>query len=156
MAGQCFFHGVGRALWILNGTAWDRFEDALAQLPAAYQGDARSGYGMGLSFTKIDDVATTLKVVSGVKNNRKHQVSLLTGIAMGYAIRYIAEPDYVQSVFATGKETETCFRRQLLGVGRSMLTEVEENGGEYHANWRSRIQRALREDANLASDRSCG
>ena len=40
---KSFYHGAGRALWILSGTELSEFTQRLANLPEQYQADAYSG-----------------------------------------------------------------------------------------------------------------
>ena len=49
---KSFYHGAGRALWILSGSELSEFTDRLKKLPPQYQADAYSGLWNGNSIYK--------------------------------------------------------------------------------------------------------
>ena len=53
-AAHSFYHGVGRALWILSGEDLTKFRERIERVPAQFHDDAYSGYGMGVAFTKVE------------------------------------------------------------------------------------------------------
>jgi tetratricopeptide (TPR) repeat protein len=132
-----YYHGVGRAFWILSGADPNAAEANLQRIPSAYVEDAYSGYGMGMAFTQVDDVAAVFR---RVKEGESHQAQLLTGITMGLFIRRLGDPGYVDALLHKAASADQCRAQRLLAVGAAALEDATRGGGDLHANWRAAIQ----------------
>ncbi len=144
VAARSFYHGAGRALWILNGTNMAQFTRDLNFVPAAYHKDAISGYGMGVAFTKVEEPDF---VVSYLKNADRQSVLdedyFYTGVTMGYVIRNIGEPTYMAENLRAATDPDRCRINALLQIGQDTLSDVEYGGGDLHANWRQKIHQGV-------------
>ena len=158
-AASTYAHGLGRALWIKHGSVEEEMNVELAMLPENLALDSRSGMGMGIAFTGVerpDEVVENLRRFSG--KDMAACNAALGGAAMGYAIRYEADPDFVKASFRGATEPET--RKILPGLlllGLNALKEVEAYNVESHNNWRKAIQLALSEPKfDLIRHSACG
>jgi hypothetical protein len=134
-----FYHGVGRALWILSGADPKAGDQTLETVPQEYRLHAYSGFAMGMAFTQVDDVgAVFARVTPGT--DKEHRSMLLTGITMGLYIRRLGDPGYVDSMLQKASAGDRCRARELLSVGSDALKDASVgNGGDMHANWRAAI-----------------
>lgn len=142
LAAQSFYHGAGRAFWILDNQRPELLGARLDLVPQAYRGDAYSGYGMGMSFTKVDDPSWVSKYL-GQYGKSSSSVELITGLIMGYTIRNIADKAYMETIVAKTNKHGECWLEAALELGCQALQEVEEGGGDFHANWRFRIRQRV-------------
>lgn len=134
-----FYHGVGRALWILSGADPQAGDQTLATVPQEYRRHAYSGFAMGMAFTQVDDVAAVFaRVAPGA--DQEHRRMLLTGITMGLYIRRLGDPSYVDSLLQKASAADRCRARELLSVGSAALKDAAVGSGDMHANWRAAIQ----------------
>lgn len=138
-AASTYAHGMGRALWIKHGGLVEPTNAAFAELPEALREDARSGLGMGIAFTRVehpDEVVERAAMLSG--DNQESCRSVLTGLAMGYAIRFDGDAKFVKNSLRAARAPET--RKalsSLLALGLASQKKVTASGEEMHANWRS-------------------
>jgi hypothetical protein len=144
-----FYHGVGRAFWILSGADAGVAEQTLETVPVKYRNHAYSGYAMGLAFTQVDDLKAVFSRID-VAGKKPHQAQLLTGITMGLYIRRLGDPAYVDSLLKQAVSVDQCRARQLLAVGEAALKETGRGASDLHANWRAAIQARI-EDAGARS-----
>lgn len=138
-AAATYSHGLGRALWIKFGGDRDEIEKVLAQVPEKLRPAARSGLGMGIAFTRVEDpdsIMVRLSEFGGAGAGGCRDV--LVGASMGLAIRYEADAAHVRKSLRNAEEPMT--RRALPGllkVGLSSLDAVRSGGEDLHANWRA-------------------
>jgi enediyne biosynthesis protein E3 len=138
-AAENFYHGVGRALWILSGADPKAADRTLEAVPQQYRQHSYSGYAMGMAFTQVDDVAAVFaRVADG--GDEEHRRLLLTGIAMGLYIRRLGDPTYVDTMLQKAAAGDRCRARELLSVGSAALQDAAVGRGDMHANWRAAIR----------------
>lgn len=134
-----FYHGVGRALWILSGAEPQAGDQSLETVPPEYRRHAYSGFAMGMAFTQVDDVHAVFARVAPAADE-EHRRMLLTGITMGLYIRRLGDPTYVDSLLQKASAGDRCRARELLSVGSAALKDAAVGSGDMHANWRAAIQ----------------
>jgi tetratricopeptide (TPR) repeat protein len=145
-AADNFYHGVGRAIWILIGPDATRRAQMLQQVPEQYRTHAQSGYGMGIAFTKIDDPAFVFSVTAAPGTGTGTELDpsdYLTGVTMGYSIRELGDPQYVRSLESRASSRDRCRMERLIEIGQGALQEAEHKGGDLHVNWRNEIRRRI-------------
>ena len=138
-----FYHGVGRAIWILVGSDLRRRTEMLDQVPERYRAHASSGYGMGIAFTKVDDPQFVFAFTHSEAGPGIDPDDYLTGVAMGYTIRARGDAEYVKSILSHAPSLDRCRMSRMLELGERTLSEVERRGGDLHSNWRADIRRQL-------------
>jgi tetratricopeptide (TPR) repeat protein len=146
-----FYHGVGRATWILMGTDTERRAQLLQQVPQQYRSDAHSGYGMGVAFTKVDDPAFVFSFAERSSSAGIESDAYLTGVTMGYSIRQQGDPAYVSTILSRASTRDRCRVTRLIDLGRAALEDAERKGGDLHDNWRSEIHKRLTEKGSALS-----
>lgn len=158
-AASAFAHGAGRAMWIKYGTDMNAVGEVLGGLAERLRADAVSGYGMGVSFTRIahpDEffaVGETLSHATG-----RPCAEFLTGLAMGLGIRDAADPAFVQQSLATAADEGV--RREagrLLDISQAALKQLQQlQVEELHGNWRKGMREAIQGAIAPASAHACG
>jgi tetratricopeptide (TPR) repeat protein len=138
-----FYHGVGRAIWILIGPDEARRVQMMDQVPEEYRAHARSGYGMGIAFTKVDDPAFVFSFAQGGTHAQSNTDDYLTGVTMGYSIRALGDPDYVRDIQSKATSRDKCRMTHLMAIGQGALRDAERKGGDLHENWRDEIHRRI-------------
>jgi tetratricopeptide (TPR) repeat protein len=138
-----FYHGVGRALWILIGTDSERRAQMFAQVPESYRSHAYSGYGMGVAFTKVDDPDFVFAFPAQPASAAVNSDDYFTGVTMGYVIRQQGDAAYVNEIVSHASQRNKCRVTRLLDVGRAALQDAERKGGDLHGNWREEIRKRL-------------
>ena len=138
-AAATYSHGLGRALWIKFGGDRGEIEKVLEQVPEKLRSAARSGLGMGIAFTRVEDpdsIMARLSEFGGAGAGACRDV--LVGASMGLAIRYETNAAHVRKSLRNAEDPMT--RRALPGllkVGLSSLRTVRSGGQDLHANWRA-------------------
>jgi tetratricopeptide (TPR) repeat protein len=151
-----FYHGVGRALWILIGADEQRRNEAMQRIPEQYRRHAYSGYGMGVAFTKVDDPAFVFSLTEGPNSKEIAVDDYLTGVTMGYSIRQLGDPTYVGTILAHASAKDQCRVTRVLEVGRAALNDAERGGGDLHGSWRNEIRKRLTEAGEgVSTPRGC-
>jgi len=139
-----FYHGAGRALWILTGNDLDKFTKRLAALPSKYREDAYSGYGMGVAFTKT---GTPDYIFSFLGRNELKEENLtqhfMTGVSMGLVIRNQGSPSYISTVKASASKLDQCRISSAIKTGEDALSDVSSGGADLHSDWRKEVYRRL-------------
>lgn len=130
-----FYHGAGRAFWILGADDMAALKSRVEMVPASYRGDAYSGFGMGVAFTRVDR-PTALGDFLAKAGADVDAAEVATGAVMGYTIRDLGDPTYVEALTDKG----ACWLPEVLSTGRETLKSVETVGGDLHANWRNKIR----------------
>jgi len=146
-----FYHGVGRALWILIGTDAGRRAQMLQQVPEQYRSDAYSGYGMGVAFTKVDDPGFVFSFAEHSSSEGIAPDAYLTGVTMGYSIRQQGDPAYVGTILSHASTRDRCRVTRLIDLGRAALDDAERKGGDLHDNWRGEIHKRLIQNGSAMS-----
>ncbi|KOR31477.1 hypothetical protein TI04_00550 [Achromatium sp. WMS2] len=145
-----FAHGAGRALWIKYGANTAAINQAIAAFPEQLHSDLYSGFGMGVTFTRInqlDELLNNLQPICGMAAGAK--LDYLTGAAMGLAIRYQTDTNYTRSMLRNNLKSQTrALAVALLAIGNEALTEVQQTGVEMHKNWRAVIKQRVVADAS--------
>lgn len=144
-AASAFAHGAGRAMWIRSGGDLTALDEGLKALPERFRADAISGFGMGVSFTRIAHPNEFFAVGDELaKGNPQACPSYLTGMAMGLAIRATVDPAYVEKSLAGGAPGNAAAARQLRDLG---LTELKTLNAaqieELHGNWRKAMRDSI-------------
>jgi tetratricopeptide (TPR) repeat protein len=145
---SAFFHGIGRALWILGGKNTEFVKNALDKIPNIRRADSYSGFGMGVAFTRANNPSEVFQIANHDELNAD-KISLLTGIVMGYSIRFLADNNYLSSLIRNFEDNEREVVVALLDIGLEALSEVESGIGDFHQNWRALIREALEDDEEL-------
>lgn len=149
-----FYHGAGRALWILSGQDLQAFHKRLQLIPEVYRDDAYSGYGMGVAFTKVETPNFVFSYLN--QTNVNFDVSLfLTGVSMGLTIRNLGDSEYVSKVLASASPEDRCRAQRALEVGHGTLTSVAKHGGDLHNNWRGRIYNQITAQGPVSQWKAC-
>ena len=146
-----FYHGVGRALWILIGSDAQRRTQMLEKVPDQYRSDAYSGYGMGVAFTKVDDPGFVLSFAEQSSSGGVDLDDYLTGVTMGYSIRQQGDPAYVSAILGRASARDRCRVTRLIDLGKAALDDAQHKGGDLHENWRSEIRKRLTEHGRATS-----
>lgn len=136
-----FYHGAGRAFWILSGADIQAGEQYLQTVPADYRVHAYSGFAMGMAFTQIDDVRAVFSRLPNLKSDER--THLLAGITMGLYIRKLGDPSYVDGLLGKASSQDKCMAQELLSVGAAALKDADVGGGDLHTNWRAAIERRI-------------
>lgn len=139
-AAKSFYHGAGRALWILSGKDLGEFENKLAHVPGQFRPDAYSGYGMGVAFTKVENPDFVFSYLGDTHLDKVNLQQFLTGVSMGYVIRDKGDSKYISDILASSSVLDRCRVNRALQLGQQALSKVSNGGGDLHANWRSEIQ----------------
>jgi hypothetical protein len=145
-----FYHGAGRAFWILGGDDPAALTSRIELVPAAYRGDAYSGFGMGIAFTRVDRPAALGDFLAKA-GDAVDVTEVATGAVMGYTIRDLGDAAYVEALTAKG----ACWLPEVLGAGRATLKGIESAGGDLHANWRNKIREQIPNTAFFKSRMRC-
>jgi len=146
-----FYHGAGRALWILIGTDTERRAQLLKQVPERYRSDAYSGYGMGVAFTKVDDPGFVFSFAERGSSVGIQPEAYLTGVTMGYSIRQQGDPAYISTILSHVSAPDRCRVTRLIDLGRAALEDAERKGGDLHDSWRNEIRKRLTDKGNALS-----
>jgi tetratricopeptide (TPR) repeat protein len=141
LAAQSFYHGAGRAFWILGGDDPRLLAERLEKVPPTYRGDASSGFGMGVAFTRLEEPGTVVSFLDDTNPLTLDQYA--TGVVMGLTIRHIADGGFVEAAAAEAESRGQCWIDDAVAVGLEALESVQGNSGDYHANWRSQILKAM-------------
>jgi hypothetical protein len=152
-AAHNFYHGAGRAFWILNGADIKSLQAFAEPIPARYHGDVYSGFGMGVSFTKPTDPRFVFSLAEGSGSSGLDRNEYLGGATMGYVIRDMADPIYARQVVASFPPDERCRVADLLKLGRDSLIETDQQGGDRNVNWREHMVHRI--DAKAARPVDC-
>jgi tetratricopeptide (TPR) repeat protein len=137
-SGSTFAHGAGRALWIKHGDDAAAVNKAIAAFPEQFRPDLRDGFGMGVAFTRINQLDVLLAQLEQFrKESPAACLDYLSGAAMGLAIRYQTDPSYVREAMNSG--AAQALAPLLLQTGLDALEEVQQAGVEMHKNWRAAI-----------------
>jgi tetratricopeptide (TPR) repeat protein len=145
---SAFFHGVGRSFWIMGGQNTEFFKEALEQVPDIRKADSYSGFGMGVAFTRPDLPSQIFKIANWEELSSA-KTHFLTGVVMGYSIRFLADNEYVSSLIRDLEDDERDIVVELLDIGLEALSEVDSGMGDFHQNWRTRIRDALADNEEL-------
>lgn len=132
---RSFYHGAGRAFWILGGDDLAALQSRIERVPESYRADAYSGFGMGIAFTRVDKPAAVGDFMAKAQGALDTS-EVATGAVMGYTIRDVGDHAYVQSLDAKG----ACWLPEVLATGHETLDAIQKTGGDLHANWRSKIR----------------
>lgn len=153
-AAHNFYHGVGRALWILSGEDTQAFYERIQKIPEAYQMDAMSGYGMGVAFTKIENPDFIFSFLNKADSNFKLD-RFLTGVSMGLTIRDVGDSAYVKDMIATASVKNRCQIERALALGQSNLESNRHGKGDLHNDWRRRIQAEIVNEGPISVWKVC-
>jgi tetratricopeptide (TPR) repeat protein len=137
-----FYHGSGRAFWILSGADPSQGEQYLQSVPEAYRDHAYSGFAMGMAFTQVDDLPAVMARVAAVTDKERHRHQL-AGVAMGLYIRRLGDSEYVETLLAKVGSPDRCIARNLLTIGEAALQASRSGAGDLHSNWRAEIERQI-------------
>ena len=153
---KSFYHGAGRALWILSGTELSEFTKRLSTLPEQYQADAYSGYGMGIAFTKAEEPELVFSFLNESDLETDHNIEqLLTGVSMGYVIRNIGSSDYVDKILNASSSANQCRITNTIKIAEDALTKVSKDSGDLHSDWRKAIFNELIDSNSAQQWRDC-
>jgi len=153
-AARNYYHGAGRALWILSGQDLASFNQKIALIPTRFIPHAYSGYGMGRAFTKIE----TPKDVFSFLNDRDSDADftqILTGVSMGLTIRNMGDAAYVNRMMADASPEDSCRVKRALHLGSGSLSEVAKVGGDLHDNWRQQIHDKIVKQGPVMQWKAC-
>lgn len=145
-AASAFAHGAGRALWIRSGGEPNAIEQGLEALPERFRPDAISGFGMGVSFTRVAHPDEFFALGDSLaRSNPQACASFLTGLSMGLAIRTIIDAAYVdKSLAGAGNGTTAVAARQLRDIGLAELKLLSRSQvEELHGNWRKAMRESI-------------
>lgn len=145
-AASAFAHGAGRALWIRSGGDPKALQQGLEALPERFRADAISGFGMGVSFTRIAHPDEFFAVADALsKSNAQACAPFLTGMSMGLAIRATVDAAYVDKSLAGARDGGTAAEaRRLRDLGLAELKALDAaQVEELHANWRKAMREAI-------------
>lgn len=155
VSASTFYHGAGRALWILTGNDTSAMKKGFEQIPLPFRSDASSGYGMGVAFTKIDDP----EFVFSHFDSNSSQINIdeyLTGVSMGWTIRNLNDSDYVGTMVASASPSTQCGIRRALSAGERSLEAVsDEFHGDLHRDWRNKIHESVGSVNSMSEWISC-
>jgi tetratricopeptide (TPR) repeat protein len=140
-----FFHGVGRAFWILGGQNTEFFKEALDHIPDIRKADSYSGFGMGVAFTRAN-VPSEVFQIANWEELGSVKKDFLTGVIMGYSIRFLADKNYINSLIRNFEDNERDILVEFLDIGLEALSEADTGIGDFHQNWRALIRDALDEE----------
>ncbi len=153
-AARNFYHGAGRALWILSGQDIKAFNKRVELVPQKYRPDAFSGYGMGVAFTKVESPSFIFSYL----DNREGEIDLsqfLTGVSMGLTIRNMGDSEYVSKMAALASPENRCRLQRALTLGESTLESVSRQGGDLHDNWRAQIHSEIVDQGPISQWKVC-
>lgn len=154
VSARTFYHGAGRALWILGNGSPSVLAGQVAQVPEAYRHDLYSGYAMGASFTLISDPGRIAAAWKQAAASGMALADVETGGVMGLVIREVGDPAYMQERRAFAQAHGVCFLAAAAQIGEAALRDVQSGGGDFHANWRERIHERLISSGDL-TERTC-
>ena len=147
-AAHNFYHGAGRALWILKSDDVKAVRVVIESIPKEYQNDAYSGYGMGVAFTKLDDPRFVFSFLDHNKFDTSLQAPFITGVTMGFVIRAISDPSYWLETVRKFSPDDRCRVERLVALGKESLAVAEKGGGDLHSNWRDLIAKRVSDPRN--------
>jgi hypothetical protein len=150
-AAHNFYHGAGRALWILKGGDVKAMHSAVDAIPREYQDDAYSGYGMGVAFTKLDDPRLVFSYLDNGKLDASVRGPFVTGVTMGFVIRALSDPGYWRDTLAKFSPQDRCRAESMVSLGKESLAEAEKGGGDLHSNWRGIIAKHVSAPRHVAA-----
>lgn len=153
LGAQSFYHGAGRAFWILGGEDVALLKQRLEVVPAAYRKDALSGYGMGVAFTRASSPGAIAAILQRDELAALGLEDITTGVVMGYAIRELTDGEAIAKVAADASANGGCWLPRALSTGRETLGGIEAAGGDLHSNWRARIRERVSVADGLAQTR---
>jgi tetratricopeptide (TPR) repeat protein len=142
-AAHNFYHGAGRALWILKGDDVKALRAVVDSIPKEYQNDAYSGYGMGVAFTKLDDPRFVSSFLESGKLDDSLRAPFVTGATMGFVIRAVSDPGYWNETLSKYSPTDRCRAKRMVALGEESLAMAEKGGGDLHSNWRGLIAKRV-------------
>jgi tetratricopeptide (TPR) repeat protein len=137
-----FAHGAGRALWIKYGNDAASVSQALGKFPDRMQSDVQAGFGMGVAFTRVDQLDVILAQTIPLRQLSATACgNYLTGTAMGLSIRYQADPVYMRTMLKSKASPQSQqLARISLQAGMDALQDITQIGVEMHQNWRAAIR----------------
>lgn len=144
-AASAFAHGAGRAMWVKFGGDMTAFNQGLGYLSERLRPDAISGFGMGVSFTRINHPGEFFTVGDSVSAATGQTCDdFLTGLAMGLGVRDAADHAYVDQSLDTSPATAPA-EKHLRDIAAGALTGLRDAQVEdLHGNWRKAIRDTLR------------
>jgi hypothetical protein len=145
-AASAFAHGAGRAMWVKFGTDMTALNATLAGLSERLRPDAISGFGMGVSFTRVNHPEDFLRIGDSVSlATRGGCNDFLAGLAMGLSIRSTADRIYVDESLNRASSPDTARAAvRLREIGLNALKTLQDSQvGELHGNWRKAIREAI-------------
>ncbi len=139
-----FYHGVGRAFWILSGDDLNSFAHKLAMVPEAHWKEAHSGYGLGVAMTKATDPGFVFSYLNKADDHLLDKDEFLTGVIMGYTLRADTDPAFVKAIVQKASGADQCRLNTVLGVGKQALSKAKPKGGDLHESWRLDVLRQVK------------
>ncbi len=153
-AAHNFYHGAGRALWILSGQDTQAFHKRVAKIPPSFRSDAYSGYGMGVAFTKIESPDFVFSYLE--KDDDTLDLGLfLTGVSMGLTIRDLGDTQYVGQMISSASPKNKCQVQRALDLGQSTLRNIMKDGGDLHDDWRKKIHQEIVDEGPISVWKVC-
>lgn len=153
-AARSYYHGAGRALWILNGRNLEAFGETVERIPLRFRADAHSGYGMGVAFTNVQSPHLIFSLLEEAGDSLDWS-QFLVGVSMGITIRDIADDQYIEMILADATSEDACRIHKALDLGRQSLAIASNDGGDQHADWRKRIYNEIVEYASATQWKAC-
>lgn len=153
-AAHNFYHGAGRALWILSGHDTKAFHERVQLVPEKYRSDAFSGYGMGVAFTKVESPSFVFSYLKN-QNDELDLSQFLTGVSMGLTIRNLGDSEYVKKQASAASPENRCRLERALSLGQDTLNSVSRKGGDLHDNWREKIHSKIVNSGPISQWRVC-
>lgn len=154
-AAKNYYHGAGRAMWILSGNDMLAFHQKVANIPEKFRSHAYSGYGMGVAFTKVESPDFVFSFLDLKSGDELDLEQFLAGVSMGLTIRNIADSAYIKQMLASAKPQDSCRVRRALALGQNSLKEVSHGGGDLHDDWRREIHQELVSQGPLSQWKVC-
>ncbi|HEY6911939.1 MAG TPA: DUF1702 family protein [Myxococcales bacterium] len=155
IAAASFYHGAGRALWILGNGGPQALSAHVSEVPEKFRHDLYSGYAMGVAFTMVSDPARIVSAWKDAIASGMTAADVESGGVMGLVIREIADPAYMRERRSFAQAHGVCFLDLASEIGKGALDDVTQGGGEFHSNWRARIRERLAAYGDL-TERKCG
>jgi hypothetical protein len=129
-------------MWVKFDTDMTALNATLAGLPERLRPDAISGFGMGVSFTRVNHSEDFLRIGDSVSlATRRGCNDFLAGLAMGLSIRSTADRIYVDESLNRASSPDTARAAvRLREIGLNALQTLQDSQvEELHGNWRKAI-----------------
>lgn len=138
---RAYCHGLARGLWIRFGDAPQAILSCLDRLPPHLRREAYSGLGMGIAFTRIDDLPRVFDWGDLVpESGRRHY---FLGVTLGLYIHALGQPAWARALIRQQAqyltEAQQEWAMEALRAPRQCWSGLNLEDQNVHWHWREAV-----------------